>query len=90
MQLRSGTLKRSSDTGMPAAHEHSGHLYPQPAHGLAPDSSTVQISVGELVVPTFNFCYKLRQLQWGVFRVPPSASVGLLFSSVETLAGAWG
>lgn len=56
MHLRRG--KCAVCWGMPAAHECSGHLYPQPVSGSTPDSSMIQITGGKLVVPNFNFCLK--------------------------------
>lgn len=76
--------------GMSTAHEYSGHLYPQPVPDLAPDSSIGQVRVGELVVPDFNFCYKLQELQWRFFRGPVCVSTGLLLASIEALAAALG
>lgn len=59
------------------AHEYSGHLYPQPAPGRAPDSSILQNRRGgRKAVSNFNICPKPKELQWKYFPGTPGESAG--------------
>lgn len=71
------------------AHEYSGHLYPQPAPGLAPDSSILQIgAVASKLSAILIFASSPRNYRAGVSQRHPVRTQGSTFSGQRAWAQA--
>lgn len=86
-------LSHCKGEGMPSgnghrAHEYSGHLYPQPAPGLAPDSSILQIgTVASKLSAILIFASSPRNYSVSISQGHPARTQGNTFFCGQR---AWG